>query len=286
MKTSLLFIIQLCCAVAIVACAPVSQNYYEKQGLEPLSTEQLETELTGKTLHLESIDFDALVSFKTKHILKAESISGGDDSGRWFLEGDDTICMEFSSWYFGDKRCYRLIKSIKEENQYIFFTLNGAHSYTATAAPKHNSTTVSGKQKTSPNTSPTVAKSTTETTQHAETATERKQHFIRLAKNCPGCNLSGLDLSGGQLTRANLAGANLSGANLSNAELRQANLVGADLSGAILIRANMPGADLSRADLSDANLSDCNLIRANIEGATTTNTNVTGAHLESIQGTF
>lgn len=285
MKTSLLFIIQLLCVVAIVACAPVSQNYYEKNGQEPLNAEQLAIELTGKTFHLESIDFDAQVSFKTQHVLKAKSISGSDDTGRWFLEGDNTICMEFSSWYFGDKRCYRIIKNIKEENQYIFFTLNGARSYTATTAPKQRPTNGFKKEK-SPNTSRTVSKIAEDTPGPAETATERKQHFIRLAKNCPGCNLSGVDLSGAQLNRANLAGANLSGANLTNAELRQASLVGADLSGATLIQANLPGADLSRADLSNANLSGCNLIRANIEGATTTNTNLTGAHLESIQGTF
>jgi len=284
-KTSLFFIIQLILVGAIVGCAPVSQKSYEKNGLKPLSMQQLNDELTGRTLHLDSIDFSAEVTFQSNQTLGARSTSGASDTGRWFVEGDDIVCMEFSSWLFGDKRCYRLIKNSVQENQYIFFTLNGARSYTATASPTKSSAEIT-KKKDPPNRTSSVTVATRQKKIPTATPEERKQRFIRLAKNCPDCNLSGVDLSGAQLNRANLAGANLSGANLTNAELRHANLAGADLSGAILIRANLPGANLSSSDLSGADLSGCNLIRANIEGATTTNTNVTGAHLESIQGTF
>lgn len=272
------------CAIAFASCAPVSQNHYEKRGIQPLSAQQIETELVGRNLHMESIDFDAVVSIDINQTLNSKSLEGEVDSGHWTIEGTDTFCMQFSSWYFGDKQCYRIIH---EKSEFLFFTLNGALSYSASVSSQIDNTQAVAQITNIPNDN---ALPTAETKKapigYSESPFDRKQRFIRLAKNCPECNLSGVDFSDAQLNRANLAGANLSGANFTNADLRQANLTGADLSDAILIRANLPGADLSYSNLTGADLSGSNLIRANVIGANINNTNTTGALLESIQGTI
>jgi hypothetical protein len=261
-----------------ISCAPVSQKHYENNDQLPLTTKQIEQKIVDRNIHLESIDFDAFVRFDKNMQLTATNLNGDTDSGTWAVLGDNQLCLKFRSWYFGDNRCYRVIE---DQNHLIFFTPNGALSYTATISKPHKA--ISQNKSDAPITTP-IEKHTSQPEQtNSETDKER---FIKLARNCPDCNFSGVDLSNAELNHANLAGANLSGANLTNANLRQANLTGANLSNAKLIRANLPGANLSSADLTNADLSGSNLIRANVTGATTTNINLTGAHLESIQGTI
>ena len=259
------------------SCAPVSQKHYEKNDQFPLTSKQITKKIVNGNIHLESIDFDALVLFHKNMKITATNLEGGTDSGTWTILDDNLLCLEFQSWYFGDNRCYRVIE---DNNRLIFFTPNGALSYTATISKTHKD--ISQIASMTPF-DPPKENNIQPVQNNPETGKER---FIKLAKNCPDCNFSGVDLSGAQLNHANLPGANLSGADLTNANLRQANLTGANLSGAKLIRANLPGANLSSADLTNADLSGSNLIRANVTGATTTNTNLTGAHLESIQGTI
>lgn len=275
MKLSTLFM-TLLCLILNNSCAPVSQKHYEKNDQPPLTTEQLENKIKGKNIHLESIDFDAFVLFHKNKKIIATNQEGGSDSGTWSVADKNLLCLEFHSWYFGDKRCYRIVE---DNTRLIFFTPNGAFSYTGTIAKSNKSISPSeSKASLAP---PIQRHDTQPGLKNSETDKDR---FMRLAKNCPDCNLSGVDLSNAQLNHANLSGADLSGADLTNANLRQANLTGANLSNARLIRANLPGADLSFADLTNTNFSGSNLIRANVTNATFKNTNLTGAHLESIQG--
>lgn len=282
MKSIMPFVVSIICIGALLGCAPVSLKHYTKKGLEPLTSNQIQSALIGRSIQLESIDFNATVSYNNDQSLSAKNHTGSTDTGRWSLEGENTLCMEFSTWHYGDKQCYRIIS---DKDDFIFFSLNGALVYTGSnadailAASTRNSLSQEVVHRSKP-----ATRIQTSPAQEAETPVERKNRFIRLAKNCPGCNLSGVDLSGAQLNRANLAGANLQGVNLTDAELRLANLQGADLTGAILVRANLPGADLSSSNLTDADFSGSNLIRANVSDATINNTNVTGAYLESIQG--
>lgn len=276
MKQPTFIIALLFCLALNNSCAPVSQKHYEKNDQFPLTGKQITKKIAGRNIHLESIDFDALVLFHKNMKITATDLEGGTDSGTWTVLDDNLLCLEFQSWYFGDNRCYRVIE---DNNRLIFFTPNGALSYTATISMPHKD--ISQSESKAPSIAPMRADSIQPVQNSSETGKDR---FIKLARNCPDCNFSGVDLSGAQLNHANLAGANLSGADLTNANLRQANLTGANLSGAKLIRANLPGANLSSADLTNADLSGSNLIRANVTGATTTNTNLTGAHLESIQG--
>ena len=276
MKRLTFFIALLLCFILNNSCAPVSQKHYEKNGQIPLTTKQLEKKIKDTNIHLESIDFDAFVLFHKNKKITATNQEGGTDSGTWSVSGENLLCLEFHSWYFGDNRCYRIIE---DNNRLIFFSPNGALSYTGTIAEPNKSISLSESQ--TPRTPPVEMYNTAPKQSSTETVKDR---FMRLAKNCPDCNFRGVDLSNAQLNHANLAGANLSGADLTNANLRQANLTGANLSHAKLIRANLPGANLSFADLTNADFSGSNLIRANVTNATFKNTNLSGAHLESIQG--
>lgn len=271
MKRPIFFMALLFCFILNTSCAPVSQKHYETKGQVPLTIKQLEKTLKETNIHLESIDFDAFVLFHKNRKITATNQEGGTDSGTWSVSGNDLLCLEFHSWYFGDKRCYRIIE---DDNRLIFFSPNGALSYTGTIHGPNKSINLSESK--TPRTPPVETNNSTPKQSSTETVKDR---FTRLAKNCPDCNFRGVDLSNAQLNHANLAGANLSGADLTNANLRQANL-----SHAKLIRANLPGANLSFADLTNADFSGSNLIRANVTNATFKNTNLSGAHLESIQG--
>ncbi len=276
MKRPIFFMALLFCFILNTSCAPVSQKHYETKGQVPLTIKQIEKTIKDTNMHLESIDFDAFVLFHKNMTITATNQAGGTDSGTWSVSGDNLLCLEFHSWYFGDKRCYRIIE---DDNRLIFFSPNGALSYTGTIPAPNKSISLSESK--TPHTPPVEMHNSQPEQSSTETAKER---FTRLAKNCPDCNFTGVDLSNAQLNHANLAGANLSGADLTNANLRQANLTGANLSHAKLIRANLPGANLSFADLTNADFSGSNLIRANVTNATFNNTNLSGAHLESIQG--
>lgn len=273
LKLFCLYIFLFLCGFFQSSCAPVSQKQYEKSGLTPLTTRELKRELQDKNVHLEAIDFNGVVLFKENGTLSATNHEGNNDTGSWSLPGENLICIKFKSWYFGDERCYRIIKN---NNSVIFFSPNGALHYTATitAEPQAIET---GKAA-----APILQIHDTQTLDsRLETAKDR---FVRLAKNCPGCNLRGVDLSNSRLNYANLAGADLSGADLTNTNLRQANLQGADLSNAKLVRTNLAGANLSSANLSHADCSGSNFTRANVSNATFKDTNLTGVHLENIQG--
>lgn len=282
MKQLRSFILLLFAGYLSCSCAPVSQKQYEKNGLTPLSLQQVEQEFTARTLHLEAIDFDASILFQANKTLSATSSAGDTDTGKWSMKEDNLVCMKFNAWFFGDERCFRIIKA---KNSYIFFTKNGALRYKGSFATEKDILPVAADK---PSKLPQLSlqhaplKASTQSAEYRPETT--KARFIRIAQNCPDCNFSGIDFSNAQLKHANLAGANLTGANFTNANLRQANLQGANLTNATLIHANLPGANLSSANLSHANFSGSNLIRANVINATFNDTNLTGALLESIQG--
>lgn len=274
--------IRCCCLVMVLtslcACAPVTMKQVVKDGQKPLTTTQLHEALAGQTLRLESIDLDAEVHYQPNGRLAATNIQGDKDTGKWTISTDDELCMKFDRWNYGDVKCYKLFN---EQDSYVFFTTNGARSYTAT--------TVSGKKPTA--TKQLLSDNTTQeaVAQEASPAAplsqkDKEHNLISLARNCPGCDLAGVDLAGGQLVAANLAGANLSGADLRSANLRRANLAGANLAGARMSGTNLAGGNLTDADLTNADLTGSNLIRANVTGAKLTGAILTGALLESIQG--
>lgn len=249
----------------------------EKDGGAALTKSQLQELFTDQTLHLESIDLDARVHYLPNGHLKATSLNKDQESGRWSISAADELCMKFDHWYYGDLKCYKLFRA---KDYYIFFTANGARSYTATEQKKSTTPTTTtasevGTTKTIDSEASPAAPFSQEDTAH---------NLLSLARNCPDCDLAGVELKGAQLIAAHLPGANLAGADLSSANLRRANLAGANLAGAQLIGTNLAGANLIGADLTGADLTGSNLIRANVTGAQLSGAVLLGAHLESIEG--
>ncbi len=249
----------------------------ERDGGVALSKPQLQEVLTDQTLHLETIDLDAHVHYLPDGHLNATSLRGEKDTGKWSISTANELCMKFNHWYYGDIRCYKLFS---DKDSYVFFTDNGARSYTATNATKKNIAATSPAS--NADTRSTVNQ---DVVAAAPLSQEEKEHnLVSLARNCPDCDLAGVNLVDAQLIAANLAGTNLSGADLRSANLRRANLAHANLRGAKLMGTNLAGADLTDADLTNADLTGSNLIKANVTGAKLSGAVLSGAHLESIQG--
>lgn len=108
--------------------------------------------------------------------------------------------------------------------------------------------------------------------------------WLRVTKECVGCDLRTVQLVEADLRQAFLQNANLSGANLSEANLRGANLrgsvlVGSNLSLTNLSMANLQNANLSQADLSGASLINANLQDVNLAAARMMFTDIGGASL-------
>ncbi len=289
----------------LAACAPGNQNQLLKEGKTQLSAEQIFQLVSGNTLHLESIDLNARVHFLANGRMSGKDRRNNRDTGAWDINSDKQLCLKFKVWYYGDQKCYTLVESAQDS--YIFFTTNGARSYSATrmsgdpdklaAAGKKGSTTylreklAGGKpaaaganDSAAEPTSPTEVKTPRQIDSPPPSPEETRHTLIEMAKNCPNCNLAGADLKGADLITANLAGANLAGADLSHANLRRANLAGANLAGTIMVNSNMPGVNLAGCNMSNADLTGANLIKANFTGTMTQGLQLQGAHLEGVTG--
>ncbi|MDP3481595.1 MAG: pentapeptide repeat-containing protein [Desulfoprunum sp.] len=289
----------------LAACAPGNQNRLLKEGKAPLSAKQIFQLVSGNTLHLESIDFNARVHFQANGRMSAKTRLNSKDTGAWDINNDKQLCLKFKSLYYGDQKCYGLVESTKDT--YIFFTTNGARAYSATrisgdpdklavADNKAGKTYLretlaggkpaaeTGDTAAAPTSSPSAATMPQQIASPAVSPEEARHTLVEMAKNCPNCNLAGADLKGADLITANLAGANLAGADLSHANLRRANLAGANLAGAIMINSNMPGANLAGCNMSNADLTGANLIKANFTGAMTEGIQLQNAHLEGVTG--
>lgn len=277
-------------------CAVNSRKQMEAKGGSALSAEEIYTLLSDRTLHLTSMDFDGKILFLQNGSLSAHNRNNQKDSGEWDITTDSELCIEFRTWFFGDRQCYTLFPDNKE-NSYIFFNANGARSYSAVQLrttptglrpQKKRKTKSYLEQKNSSSTPTPKASSAVQKNQQTPgplpSKEEMKHLLTKTARNCPECNLAGADLSRANLVEANLAGADLSGANLRGANLRRANLAGANLSGANLTLANLPGANLRGCNLENADFSKANLIKADFTQARTEGAVFDTTHLEGTKG--
>lgn len=264
--------------LCMTGCAPSSIKHIEAKGKKRLNTKQLQGTFSGTTLHLESIDFDAEIVLHPDGTLSGKDIGGSKDKGKWSITEKDQLCLRWKTWYFGDRKCYLVYR--EKTSRYAFFTHNGVRYYNAVLADR-TGTIPSGKRN-----NPKSALETAEFSKSTVDPEENRRRLIRLARNCPDCNLSESDFRGANLIGANLSGANLTGSDFTDANLRRANLRGANLTNGILVRTNLPGADLTGCDLTHADLSGSNLIRAKVHGAKFKGAVLSGAHINNIQGTI
>jgi hypothetical protein len=281
----------------VFGCAISSRNQLLDAGQTALEAESLKTLVSDKPFQLTAIDFDGKVNFQKNGKISARNRSGEKNTGRWDVTPENSLCLKFSSWYFGDQKCYSVFADT-ESTSYIFFTSNGARYFTATPISdnpgelkrqqqgrsstynKRETATVSKQAQPEPSTQQVMIA----TPAPSPSKAEMKHLLITTALNCPACDFTGVDLSNADLTGANLAGANLAAANLRKANLRRANLTGANLTGADLTTANLPGADLSNCTLRDANFTGANLVKANFTGALTDGIILQDTNLEGTTG--
>ncbi|MBB5347724.1 pentapeptide repeat-containing protein [Desulfoprunum benzoelyticum] len=284
-------------------CATGNQERMVREGKTQLSAEQIFQTVSGNTVHLKAIDFNARVHFLDSGRISARSSGNSRDTGAWDVSSDQQLCLKFDTWYYGDERCFTMVGT--GAGNYALFTANGARAYTAAVAegdPEKLATAgrkkdkaylrakmASGQPAAADRPSPSAAAPAPAPPPRVVASPppppEELRHTLAfMARNCPNCNLAGADLAGADLVTANLAGANLAGADLSRANLRRANLAGANLAGATLVNANLLGANLANCNMSDADLSGASLIKANLTGAMTRGVGLQGAHLEGVVG--
>lgn len=294
-----IFSIQIIILILLLSsCTPGTQSHLIKKGQSPLSAERLFTIVADNSLHLEAIDFDAILYFQRNGTLSAVDRLNNMDTGNWDITNKNELCLKFRIWYYGDTKCYSVFSDQKPDS-FILFTRNGAKYYSAEYIADDPYNLAEKIQKTAKNKflrkdlamkSPndggpnTISPPPIPAPESSSSIPGKSPDVAHLARNCPDCNLAGVNLNKAQLIGANLTGANLSGADLSGANLRRADLTGANLSGAKLIATNLAGAILIDSTLSDADLSGSNLIKAKLNGATIDGAIFTGAHLEGVEG--
>lgn len=268
----LLFLPLLLLFASLISCATNSADQFANEGKKKLTAKELEKGLSGRKIRFEAADIDALLHFDNDGTIEAKERSGIEDTGQWSTTADDRICITFSTWYFGDQKCYMVYHD--QGDRFILFSSNGARKYRATitgmvAAKPQAEVVAPSKQQASATGGPSPA--------------EKRRQMVSLAKNCPGCRLAGVNLAKAELIGAKLQDAKLAGANLEGANLRRANLSNTDLTGANLSQANLAGADLRGASLLGCDLSGANLTRAKINPKDLAEANTEGALLNSLQ---
>lgn len=290
-------------------CAASSISTAVNKGAKALNAEEIFTLVNNNTLHMVASDFDAHVFCNQDGTLAAQALLNSvTDNGVWDIKSDDTLCIKFNVWYFGDAICSSVYQEA-ETNGYLLFTSNGSLAFTVTAASgnaqnlkikpqkgmdqsflRSKLEQTQGKSHSQPvavtaAAAPVASHTDPVSSSGPGASTEEISYTVKsMAKDCPGCNLKEADLRKADLVAANLKGANLRGADLSRANLRRANLEGADLSGATLLSANMPGANLKDADLSGADFTGANLIHADFTGATLDDTILENTLQEGVKG--
>jgi len=289
-------------ALILTGCGTSTINSALKKGAVPLSVDEIFSLVNNNTVRLVSSDFDAHVFLAENGKLSANSLKNSDDTGRWDIKNNASLCLKFDLWYFGDVNCYT-VYSETERDSYLLYTTNGAFAYTATmvggnsqnlkvASPKNKAEFMRESLRKGQSSKPRqiqAAPAATPAPVIANTgpaaSSEEINHTVKsMAQDCPDCNLEDADLRQAYLVGANLKGANLRGADLSRANLRRANLEGADLSGATLLSTNLPGANLKNVNLKGADLTGSNLIQADFTGADITNSILKDTLQEGIKG--
>lgn len=291
--------------LSLYGCSAVTSNQANKSGKPSLKAREIFELVSGNSLELNAYDFSGKIYYDSSGEMAGIDNEGQRDTGSWDINNKDQLCMKFRLWYYGDLKCYSI--TARDNGQRLnFYTTNGASYYTgilytgdiaqikAIIPQKRDEKYLRKKfaaeqpSASDPSTSDIQDKDRQVTTpsrlKDGVTNSSSGGTLTRLARNCPGCNLSGAQLKEADLVNANLSGADLSGADLRYANLRRANLQGANLSGARLNHANLPGANLSDCNLSFANLSGANLLLADVTGADLKGAILTGAYLENIKG--
>lgn len=309
-----LFPIILFSILSVAGCAPVTQNQMADKGGAPLAAKPIFDLISGNTLYLEAIDFNAHVYFQPdgNFSARAESMSDNDtDKGGWDINGDNQLCLKFKTWYYGEMRCYAIYPDAKK-NEYVLFRDNGAIAYNAKASSGDSAHLYKSSAKS--NQKGTYLRESLATGQTAPVAVAtapqpvappapaQKETYLReslaagqAASSSPETvtpapsdqktEAAPVTVSDAEVEHTvksmakDCPGCNMEKSDLRQADLVGANLKGANLKGADLSRANLRRANLEGANLTGASLLSANLPGANLKGADLTDADFTGANL-------
>lgn len=312
-----LFPVILFSILAISGCAPVTQNQMVGKGGVALAAKPIFDLISGNTLYLEALDFNAYVYFQPdgNFLARGEAVVDRDtDKGGWDINGDNQLCLKFKTWYYGEMRCYAIYPDAKP-NEYVFFRDNGAIAYNAKSSSGDSARLYKPSAKSTQK--DTYLRESLATGQAAPVATAapapqpaapvaapaQKETYLReslaagqtgaaapeTAANAPTdqqtdetASVAASDAEVEHTVKSmakNCPGCNMEKSDLRQADLVGANLKGANLKGADLSRANLRRANLEKANLKGAILLSANLPGANLKGADLTDADFTGANL-------
>lgn len=304
----------LFCTLLFTGCAPVTQNQMAAKGSTPLTAKQIFDMVSGNSMHLESVDFNANIYLQPDGSISAsgESLTADDtDKGGWDINGANQLCLKFKVWYYGEMKCYSVYPDAGK-NAYALFNDKGALAYNAKVSsgdsahlykspePTKKTTYLreslaSGQtsaQASSTNSSRPEAESAAKTTYLRQSLTSSQPAAIQQQTSSPseptviaspGASDDEIEHTVKSMAK-NCPGCNLEKSDLRQADLVGANLQGANLKGADLSRANLRRANLKKADLTNADFTGANLIQADFTGAKTENMILTNAHTEGAKG--
>lgn len=266
------------------------------KGSTPLTAKQIFTLVSGNTLYMEAMSFNAHMYFQPDGNIsaRAESIAGDDtDKGGWDINGENQLCLKFKVWYYGEMRCYAVYPDTGTNNYALFqnngalaysaksFTGDSAHLYKLPRSPKKDTylreslasgqTSLSSVQPSPPPQPAEPPKSATYLRESLAAGQDASSPQDSALSASPVQKEEALPVTSDEEVEHTVKSMakNCPGCNLGKSDLRQADLVGA----------NLKGADLQGADLSRANLRRANLENANLKGATLLNSNLPGANL-------
>ncbi len=303
----------LFCTFVLAGCAPVTQRQMVAQGSSPLVAKQIFELVSGNTLYVQGIDFNAHLYFLSDGTMLAtgQSYSSDDkDSGGWDINNENQLCLKFKVWYYGEMKCYSVFPN-SGKDEYVLFHANGALAYNAKASSgdsarlyKKNESSrkeatylreslTTGQSSSAPGPAPelqpsveppqqsTFLRASLATAENDRTSSQEAGPAVMASQPPAASTLASPEEV--EHTVKSMA-QNCPGCNLEKSDLRQAvligaNLQGAKLKGADLSRANLRRANLEGANLSGASLLSANLPGANLKGANLTNANFTGANL-------
>ncbi|MEN8258722.1 MAG: pentapeptide repeat-containing protein [Thermodesulfobacteriota bacterium] len=303
------FLLCIFLSFSLIGCAGrVNLDEAIKAGAKPLSADNIETLVSGNSLHMVSWDksIEADIDFSEGGKLNALNSVGEDTFGRWTTDDDrHQLCMKFKFWGEGATNCYKVFK---DGDQYFLFNNDGTLANTFVPERQVEYTLADSNAGILALPPP-------------GSAPKKSKKKKRVQKKAPGPEkekgglLSALTfgLVGGDddeveepepvvrkeyvpaamvvkekilsephqklLDTGQCPGCNLSGVDLTGTKLKGVNLEGADLSGANLQEVNLKGANLKGANLQSARLADAILIKVDFENADLSDANLHWADL-------
>ncbi len=132
-----LLLIPLFLMPVISGCGPSTVKKAEQvDDSKQLDSKQIFTLLNGNTVHLVSSNFDAHVFLDENGLISAKALYDdyNTDGGKWNITDDNTLCLFFTVWFYGDLNCYSVFNDPRER-KYQMFNDSGVLAFTATVSP-------------------------------------------------------------------------------------------------------------------------------------------------------